>query len=45
MGNTSAMVLKTYGHLMPGSEDKMKQAIDGVWSDMSTGQKPDTTAL
>lgn len=39
MGNTSAMVLKTYGHLMPGSEDRMRQAIDGIWSGGTEGTR------
>ena len=33
MGNTPAMVLKTYGHMMPGAEDRMRRAIDGAWAD------------
>lgn len=28
----ASLVLKTYGHMMPNSEDRMRQAIDGMWA-------------
>jgi integrase len=34
LGHENAtLVLKTYGHLMPDSEDRMRRAIDAAWSD------------
>jgi integrase len=39
LGHENAtLVLKTYGHLMPDSEDRTRRAIDGAWSE--TSQKP-----
>jgi len=38
----ASLVLKTYGHLMPDSEDRMRRAIDSAWCDISvtsTGEK------
>jgi integrase len=33
LGHENAtLVLKTYGHLMPDSEDRMRRAIDGAWA-------------
>jgi integrase len=34
----ATLVLRTYGHLVPGREDRMRQAIDGAWS-LKTDQK------
>ena len=36
----AALVLRVYGHFVPGSEDSMRRAIDRAWSD--TGQIPVT---
>jgi integrase len=34
LGHENAtLVLKTYGHLMPDSEDRTRRAIDDAWSD------------
>jgi integrase len=45
LGHENAtLVLKTYGHLIPGREDRMRQAIDGAWTqrqDSVTKRKPD----
>jgi len=30
----AALVLSTYGHLMPGSEDATRQAVDAAWADL-----------
>jgi len=32
LGHNAALVLSTYGHLMPDSEDRTRQAIDDAWS-------------
>jgi integrase len=33
LGHANAqLVLTTYGHLMPGSEDRTRRAVDGAWS-------------
>lgn len=32
LGDTPAMVLEVYGHVMPGSEDRTRKAIDAAWS-------------
>jgi integrase len=32
LGDTPAMVLKVYGHLMPGAEDRTRRAIDQAWT-------------
>jgi hypothetical protein len=33
LGHENAtLVLKTYGHLMPDSEDRTRRAIDAAWS-------------
>jgi hypothetical protein len=29
---TAALVLTTYGHVMPNSEEKTRRAIDAAWS-------------
>jgi hypothetical protein len=29
----AALVIKVYGHLMPGSEDQMRRVIDAAWSE------------
>jgi integrase len=31
--STAALVLSTYGHLMPGSDDVIREALDAVWAD------------
>jgi integrase len=38
----ASLVLKVYGHLMPGSEGQMRRVIDAAWSE--TGQKPVKTS-
>jgi hypothetical protein len=30
--HNAALVLSTYGHLMPDSEDRTRRAIDSAWS-------------
>jgi len=39
----ATLVLKTYGHLMPNSDDRMRQAIDDIWTRQSNSRisKPD----
>jgi len=32
LGDTPAMVLRVYGHLMPDSEDRTRRAIDTAWT-------------
>lgn len=32
LGDTPAMVLEVYGHVMPGSEDRTRKAIDAAWA-------------
>jgi integrase len=32
IGDTPAMVLATYGHMMPDSEDRTRRAIDAAWT-------------
>ena len=40
LGHENAtLVLKTYGHLMPDSEDRTRRAIDTAWS-TSDGPSP-----
>ncbi len=36
----AALVLKTYGHLMPDSEDRTRRAIDDAWT--SDGTQPES---
>ena len=31
--DNATLVLSTYGHLMAGSEDRMRKAIDGAYTD------------
>lgn len=31
----AGLVLSTYGHLMPNSEDRMRTAIDGAYAEVS----------
>jgi integrase len=33
----AALVLKTYGHLMINSEDRMRRAVDAAWTDRGPG--------
>lgn len=33
LGDTAAMVLSTYGHVMPDREDTTRRAVDTAWSD------------
>jgi hypothetical protein len=44
LGHENAtLVLKTYGHLMPDSEDRTRRAIDTAWSKsdgLQTAQAP-----
>jgi hypothetical protein len=36
----AALVLRTYGHLMPGTEDRTRRAVDDAWSaDPGTDQR------
>jgi len=37
----AALVLKTYGHLMPDSEDRSRRAIDDVWTSDGTQTESD----
>jgi integrase len=37
LGDTPAMVLKVYGHLMPDSEDRTRRAIDAAWTSDGRG--------
>ncbi len=40
LGHENAtLVLKTYGHLMPDSEDRTRRAIDAAWSAPSVPQE------
>jgi hypothetical protein len=45
----ATLVLKTYGHLMPDSEDRTRRAIDAAWvSDgpgTDGGDRPQTSFL
>lgn len=34
----AALVLSTYGHLMPGSEDRTRKAVDAAWNDPVSGR-------
>ena len=36
------MVLRVYGHLIPGGEDRMRKAVDGAWraSEAAPGAAP-----
>ncbi|WP_344027077.1 tyrosine-type recombinase/integrase [Pseudonocardia kongjuensis] len=36
----ATLVLTTYGHLMPNSEDRTRKAIDGAWSALPGGRLP-----
>jgi integrase len=31
IGDTPAMVLEVYGHLMPDQEDRTRRAVDAAW--------------
>ena len=31
IGDTPAMVLRVYGHLMPDTEDRTRAAVDAAW--------------
>ena len=44
LGHENAtLVLTTYGHLVPGSDDRTRKAIDGVWrAAQSTAQQAAT---
>ena len=37
----AALVLKTYGHLMPDSEDRTRRAIDDAWTSDGTQTESD----
>lgn len=38
LGHENAtLVLRTYGHLMPGSEDRTRRAVDAAWSPVGVG--------
>jgi hypothetical protein len=32
----ASLVLKVYGHLVPGTGDRMRRAIDAAWSEGQT---------
>lgn len=32
LGDTATMVLEVYGHMMPGTEDRTRRAVDEAWS-------------
>jgi integrase len=40
----AALVLSTYGHLMPGSEDRTRKAIDAAWNPVSDASRDSGTA-
>jgi integrase len=45
LGHENAtLVLTTYGHLVPGSEDRTRKAIDGVWKAAATASAEAPTA-
>jgi integrase len=45
LGHRNAgLVLTTYGHLVPGSDDRTRKAIDGVWAGANTAGKEALTA-
>jgi hypothetical protein len=35
----ASLVLSTYGHLMPGTEDHMRRVIDAAWAVEPTAEK------
>lgn len=39
--STAALVLSTYGHLMPGSDDLTRDALDAAWRHVSPAVSPD----
>ena len=39
--DSRALVLKTYGHLMPDSEDRTRRAIDDAWTSDGTQTESD----
>jgi integrase len=45
LGHENAtLVLTTYGHLVPGSDDRTRKAIDGVWKAAQTAARQAATA-
>jgi hypothetical protein len=34
IGDTPAMVLAVYGHVMPDQEDTTRRAVDAAWADV-----------
>lgn len=36
----AALVLRTYGHLMPNTEDRTRRAVDDAWSDDTATSRP-----
>ena len=38
----ATLVMKTYGHLMPGTEDRTRRALDDAWSAESLTDQPRT---
>jgi integrase len=45
LGDTPAMVLKVYGHLMPDSEDRTRRAIDLAWTGDGRGTDEGRTGV
>jgi hypothetical protein len=46
LGHENAtLVLKTYGHLMPDSEDRTRRAIDTAWSTSDGSQTAQPRAV
>lgn len=40
----ATLVLTTYGHLMPGSEDRTRRAVDAAWNAVSDAAREADTA-
>lgn len=40
----ATLVLTTYGHLMPGSEDRTRKAVDAAWNAASEAPREADTA-
>lgn len=40
---TATLVLKTYGHLMPDSEDRTRRAVDEAWSGITVASDRSAT--
>jgi hypothetical protein len=40
--DNATLVLKTYGHLMPDSEDRMRRAVESAWSKDDDAKNPNS---